>query len=91
MHGSWNRAEPSGYKIVRVRFNDQGQPEKFEDFVTGWLVNNNKEQFGRVCGIAQHADGSLLVSDDANGVIYRVAYAGAAPGGKSSKKAQTGR
>ncbi|MGY2133142.1 PQQ-dependent sugar dehydrogenase [Hymenobacter sp. HD11105] len=91
MHGSWNRAEPSGYKIVRVHFNDQGQPEKFEDFVTGWLVNNNKEQFGRVCGIAQHADGSLLVSDDANGVIYRVAYAGAAPGGKPAKKTQTGR
>ena len=75
MHGSWNRAEPSGYKLVRVRFNQQGQPEKFEDFVTGWLVNDNKEQFGRVCGIAQHPDGSLLVSDDANGVIYRVAYA----------------
>ena len=75
MHGSWNRAEPSGYKLVRVRFNAQGQPEKFEDFVTGWLVNDNQAQFGRVCGIAQHADGSLLVSDDANGVIYRVAYA----------------
>ncbi|WP_234997468.1 hypothetical protein [Hymenobacter roseosalivarius] len=43
MHGSWNRAEPSGYKIVRVHFNEQGQPEKFEDFVTGWLLNNNKE------------------------------------------------
>ncbi|MBO3271731.1 PQQ-dependent sugar dehydrogenase [Hymenobacter defluvii] len=75
MHGSWNRAEPSGYKLVRVHFNQQGQPEKFEDFVTGWLVDGDKAQFGRVCGIAQHADGSILVSDDANGVIYRVAYA----------------
>ncbi|MBT9392326.1 PQQ-dependent sugar dehydrogenase [Hymenobacter sp. NST-14] len=89
MHGSWNRAEPSGYKLVRVHFNEQGQPEKFEDFATGWLLNGNKEQFGRVCGIAQHADGSLLVSDDANGVVYRVAYAGsgkAAPKGKPKKR-----
>jgi glucose/arabinose dehydrogenase len=74
MHGSWNRAEPSGYKIVRVRFNAQGKPTGIEDFVTGWLVNDNKEQFGRVCGITQHNDGSLLISDDANGIIYRVAH-----------------
>ena len=43
--------------------------------MSGWLVNSNKEQFGRVCGIAQHTDGSLLATDDANGVVYRVAYA----------------
>jgi glucose/arabinose dehydrogenase len=81
MHGSWNRAQPSGYRIVRARFDAQGRPTGFEDFVTGWLVNDNKEQFGRVCGIAQHPDGSLLVSDDSGGVIYRVAYtgSGAAP------------
>ncbi len=85
MHGSWNRAQPSGYKIVRVRFDEQGRPTAMEDFVTGWLVNSNKEHFGRVCGIAQHTDGSLLVSDDANGIIYRVAYtAGAA--GKTAEK-----
>ncbi|MCY7349400.1 MAG: PQQ-dependent sugar dehydrogenase [Cytophagaceae bacterium] len=77
MHGSWNRTQPSGYKIVRVRFDAQGRATGIEDFVSGWLVNNNKEQFGRVCGIAQHTDGSLLVTDDANGVIYRVAYVGA--------------
>lgn len=76
MHGSWNRAEPSGYKVVRVRFNEQGQPTGFEDFVTGWLVDDNRAHFGRVCGIVQHRDGSLLISDDTNGVIYRVAYTG---------------
>ncbi|SFE12645.1 PQQ-dependent sugar dehydrogenase [Spirosoma endophyticum] len=76
MHGSWNRAKPSGYKIVRVHFDEQGRATSIEDFVSGWLVSNNKEQFGRVCGIAQHTDGSLLVTDDANGVIYRVAYTG---------------
>ncbi|MBD2715368.1 PQQ-dependent sugar dehydrogenase [Microvirga sp. STR05] len=83
MHGSWNRAQPSGYKIVRVRFNEQGQPQQFEDFVTGWLVENDKSEFGRPCAIVQAADGSLLVSDDDNGVIYRVAYTG---GGKAVKK-----
>ncbi|GAB3289937.1 PQQ-dependent sugar dehydrogenase [Hymenobacter tenuis] len=87
MHGSWNRAQPSGYKIVRVRFNAQGQPQQFEDFVTGWLVENDKSEFGRPCSIVQATDGSLLVSDDDNGVIYRVAYTGnskAAP--KPAKK-----
>jgi glucose/arabinose dehydrogenase len=84
MHGSWNRAQPSGYKIVRVRFNEQGQPQQFEDFITGWLVENDNSEFGRPCGITQHPDGSLLVSDDDNGVIYRVAYTA----GKSSSKAK---
>lgn len=73
MHGSWNRSKPSGYKVVRVRFKN-GQPEKAEDFITGWLINNDQAQFGRVCGLALYNDGSVLVSDDANGVIYRVSY-----------------
>jgi glucose/arabinose dehydrogenase len=76
MHGSWNRAQPSGYKLVRVHFNAQGQPEKFEDFITGFLVDNDKSEFGRPCGLVQAPDGSLLMGDDDNGVIYRVAYTG---------------
>ncbi|TVT40316.1 sorbosone dehydrogenase family protein [Hymenobacter setariae] len=79
MHGSWNRAQPSGYKLVRVHFNAQGQPERFEDFITGFLVDNDKSEFGRPCGLVQAPDGSLLMGDDDNGVIYRVAYTG---GGK---------
>lgn len=75
MHGSWNRTQPSGYKVVRVHFDAQGQPEKFEDFITGFLVENDKSEFGRPCGLVQANDGSLLLSDDDNGVIYRVAYA----------------
>lgn len=73
LHGSWNRSEPMGYKVVRVRY-ENGQPTSVEDFVTGFLVNGNKEQFGRVVGLAQHKDGSLLITDDDNGVIYRVGY-----------------
>ena len=86
MHGSWNRAQPSGYKIVRVRFNEQGQPQQFEDFVTGWLVEDGKSEFGRPCAIVQATDGSLLVSDDDNGVIYRVAYASDNKAAKPKKK-----
>lgn len=74
-HGSWNRAKPSGYKVGRVRF-ENGKPKEIQDFLTGFLVNGNRAQFGRVVGLATLADGSLLVTDDANGVIYRVADTG---------------
>lgn len=73
MRGSWNRSAPVGYKVVRVHF-ENGKPVRIEDFLTGFLVNNNKSIFGRLVGVAVHPDGSLLVSDDTNGVIYRVAH-----------------
>jgi glucose/arabinose dehydrogenase len=74
-HGSWNRSKPAGYKVSRIRF-ENGQPKEFVDFVTGFLVDDNKAQFGRVVGLATLPDGSLLVTDDSNGVVYRVAYTG---------------
>jgi len=76
LHGSWNREHATGYKVVRVVFRD-GQPERFEDFLTGFLVDDGKAQIGRPAGLAITKDGALLVSDDGNGVIYRVSYAGA--------------
>ena len=75
LHGSWNRETPTGYKVMRIVFRD-GRPERFEDFLTGFLVDNNKAQIGRPAGLAVAKDGSLLVSDDSNGVIYRVSYTG---------------
>ena len=75
MHGSWNRAEPTGYKVVWLKFAD-GKPQGFDDFMTGFLVNNNAGVFGRPAGIAIAKDGSLLVGDDTNGVIYRISYKG---------------
>jgi glucose/arabinose dehydrogenase len=72
-HGSWNRSPASGYKVARIHF-ENGQPQRFEDFLTGFLVDNGKVQVGRVAGLAVMKDGSLLVSDDSNGVIYRVRY-----------------
>lgn len=73
LHGSWNRGKPSGYKVVRVQFKD-GKPTAFEDFLTGFLVEGNKAQFGRPCGLAIAKDGALLMSDDSGGVIYRISY-----------------
>lgn len=73
LNGSWNRSEPVGYKVVRVRF-ENGQPKRIEDFVTGFLENDGKSHFGRPVGLALHKDGSLLIADDDNGVIYRIAH-----------------
>jgi glucose/arabinose dehydrogenase len=75
MRGSWNRNPPTGYKVVRVRFQN-GWPVGFEDFMTGFLIENGAAHFGRLAGVAQTSYGSLLVSDDANGVIYRISWAG---------------
>jgi len=77
MRGSWNRKPPSGYEIVRIRFTDDGTFEAFEPFVTGFLQStpDGKHGYiGRPTGIAQARDGSLLVSDDSNGAIYRIAH-----------------
>ena len=71
MRGSWNRSKPVGYKVLRIHF-ENGKPVRFEDFLTGFLVDNNRAHFGRLVGVAVHTDGSLFVSDDTNGVIYRV-------------------
>jgi len=73
MRGSWNRTKPSGYKVVRIHF-ENGKPVSSQDFVTGFLVDNNQSQFGRPVGIATYTDGSVLFSDDNNGIIYRVSY-----------------
>jgi glucose/arabinose dehydrogenase len=73
MRGSWNRNPPVGYKVVRLRF-ENGKPVQFEDFVTGFLRADGKTQFGRPVGLATALDGSLLFTDDTNGVIYRISY-----------------
>ena len=77
MRGSWNRKPPSGYEVVRIRFED-GEPQAIEPFVTGFLVDQGEGeagQFARLAGLAIARDGALLVSDDSNGVIYRISYA----------------
>ena len=79
MRGSWNRKPPSGYEVVRIRFED-GEPQAIQPFLTGFLVDEEGEvgQFARPAGLAVAADGALLVSDDSNGVIYRISHADSA-------------
>ncbi len=77
LHGSWNRKPPSGYEVAFIRFDEAGKPTAFEPFLSGFLEATGTGEFahfGRPCGIALTPDGSLLVSDDANGMIYRVEY-----------------
>jgi len=71
-HGSWNRSEPVGYRLMRVKFDDDGKAAGKEVFIDGWLQNG--EAWGRPTDVLQLPDGSLLVTDDYNGVIYRISY-----------------
>jgi glucose/arabinose dehydrogenase len=75
MHGSWNRKPPSGYEVVRIHF-ENNQPVSIKPFITGFLLKDGKEfsYFGRPMGLATLADGSLLIGDDSNGIIYRISY-----------------
>jgi glucose/arabinose dehydrogenase len=71
-HGSWNRATPTGAKVVRVHVRD-GKPVGVEDFATGWQMPNGS-RWGRPVDVVVAADGSVLISDDMSGSIYRVAH-----------------
>jgi glucose/arabinose dehydrogenase len=73
-HGSWNRSVPDGYRVMRIRFDAAGKPVGKEIFADGWLVAGSA--WGRPVDIKELADGSLLVSDDRAGVIYRITYEG---------------
>lgn len=71
-HGSWNRSELSGYKVVFVPFTN-GKPGMPEDFLTGFIVKSGgKEVHGRPVGVAVAKDGTLLVADDVGNCIWRV-------------------
>ncbi|QJW89879.1 sorbosone dehydrogenase family protein [Spirosoma taeanense] len=71
-HGSWNRSNFSGYKVVFVPF-ENGKPGKPEDFLTGFIVGEDKEVYGRPVGVTVMPDGAMLVADDAAGRVWRVA------------------
>jgi glucose/arabinose dehydrogenase len=72
-HGSWNRAKRTGYKVVRIRLKEGIPTGEYEDFLTGFVVNDS-EVWGRPVGIAVAYDGALLVSEDGNGTIWRVSH-----------------
>ena len=74
-HGSWNRAGRTGSKVIRVHLKDGVPTGQYEDFLTGFVVDDHTV-WGRPVGVTVAPDGSLLVTDDANGTLWRVAYVG---------------
>ena len=72
-HGSWNRSKRTGYKVVRIRLKDGVPTGEYQDFITGFVINDS-EVWGRPVGIAVAHDGALLVSEDGNGTIWRVTH-----------------
>lgn len=72
-HGSWNRTEFAGYKVVFVPFRNGSAAGAVEDFLTGFIANpQTSEVYGRPTGLAMLRDGSMLVADDAGRTIWRV-------------------
>jgi hypothetical protein len=85
MHGSWNRGKRTGYKVVRLLFDESGKPTgAYEDFMTGMVASDN-DVWGRPVGVAVGLDGSLFVSEDGNGSIWRIAYGESANGVRPSR------
>ena len=74
LHGSWNRTKKSGYTLVFVKLDDDGNYLYQEDFISGWL--SNESAWGRPVSPYIMKDGSMLLSDDKYNVIYRVTYKG---------------
>jgi glucose/arabinose dehydrogenase len=74
MHGSWNRAQRTGYKVVRLLFDSAGKPTgEYEDFMTGFVISD-KQVWGRPVGVTVARDGSLFVTEDGAGTIWRVSH-----------------
>jgi glucose/arabinose dehydrogenase len=73
-HGSWNREPPAATKLLLIDFED-GAPVAARDFVTGWQ-DASGERWGRPAGVVVAPDGSLIVSDDENGLLYRISAEG---------------
>lgn len=71
-HGSWNRSRKSGYRVMKAVINAAGEVVSYEPFITGWL--KGQANWGRPVDFEQMSDGSLLISDDHAGRIYRVTY-----------------
>jgi glucose/arabinose dehydrogenase len=71
-HGSWNKTQKSGYQVVRVVLDAKNKPVKLEPFITGWL--EGESFWGRPVDVQVLKDGSMLVSDDETGAIFRVSY-----------------
>jgi glucose/arabinose dehydrogenase len=75
LHGSWNRGIRTGYKVIRLFFENGRPTGEYEDFATGFVVSNDAV-WGRPAGVAVTKDGALLISEDGSGTIWRVTHKG---------------
>ena len=73
-HGSWNRSAPTGYKVVRLPFENGEPAAAVVDFATGWLDRETGDASGRPVDVLVGSDGALYISDDKGGYIYRISY-----------------
>ncbi len=83
LHGSWNRAKLTGYKIIRIRFRDGRPVGGYDDFIAGWMLGEDSpEVWGRPVGLLVLRDGSLLITDDGADKLWRVTYRAPEAGGR---------
>ena len=75
-HGSWNKATPAGYEVVRAPLTKGHSSGEYESFLTGFITSDGDAAWGRPVGVAVAPDGALLVTDDASKSIWRVTYVG---------------
>ena len=75
-HGSWNRTDPIGARIMFTSLKADGSADKTEVFADGWLDKETRQYRGRPVDVANLPDGSILVSDDYAGALYRISYTG---------------
>jgi glucose/arabinose dehydrogenase len=74
-HGSWNAVKARGARIIVTYLDPEGNAMKTEPFAEGWMTEMGT-YLGRPVDVQQYVDGSLLVSDDKAGVVYRISYQG---------------
>ena len=75
-HGSWNRSKKSGYQLSLVKVDRSGKAVSYSTFASGWMDDATQKAWGRPVDVLLMPDGSMLVSDDQAGVIYRITYKG---------------
>ena len=75
LHGSWNRTNRTGYKIIRIKLKGGKPVGGYDDFLTGWMLGEDKpEVWGRPVDLLVLKDGSMLVTDDGSNKVWRLTY-----------------